>query len=77
MVASYYEQPVPIFQQLARGHPHGRDDDVKYPLSLRNVEESLFTSATCVASIGSSSVTLGNAHRLAPDRPEQAPALFA
>src|SRR4029077_1353386 len=26
MLGSSYEQPVPIFQQLARGHPFGRDD---------------------------------------------------
>jgi acyl-CoA reductase-like NAD-dependent aldehyde dehydrogenase len=26
MLASRHKQPVPIFQQLARGHPSGRDD---------------------------------------------------
>jgi hypothetical protein len=31
------KQPVPIFQQLARGHPSG----LRYPLSLRNVEDLL------------------------------------
>ena len=41
VLASAHEQSVPIFQQLARGHPSGRDDDVRYPLSLRNVEDLL------------------------------------
>jgi hypothetical protein len=26
VVASNHEQPIPIFQQFARGHPPGRDD---------------------------------------------------
>jgi DDE domain len=34
-----HDQPVPIFQQLARGHPSGRDDVREIPLSLRNVED--------------------------------------
>ena len=29
-----HEQPVPIFQQLAGGHPSGRDEYVRYPLVL-------------------------------------------
>ena len=41
MLASAHEQSVPIFQQLARGHLSGRDEYVRYPLSLRNVEDSL------------------------------------
>jgi hypothetical protein len=32
-----HEQPVPIFQQLARGHPSGRDEYVRYPLVIRQV----------------------------------------
>jgi hypothetical protein len=35
------EQPVSIFQQLARGHPSGGDDVRAIPLSLRNVEDLL------------------------------------
>jgi len=31
MVASGYERPVPIFQQLAGGHPSGRDDVREVP----------------------------------------------
>jgi hypothetical protein len=41
VLASAHEQSVPIFQQLARGHPSGRDEYVRYPLSLRNVEDLL------------------------------------
>jgi hypothetical protein len=41
VLASAHEQSVPIFQQLARGHPSGRNDVVRYPLSLRNVEDLL------------------------------------
>ena len=44
VVASGHEQSVPIFQQLARSDPSGRDDVriyVRYPLSLRNVEDLL------------------------------------
>src|SRR6516165_6520850 len=41
MVDSDHEQPIPIFQQLARGHPVGRDDVRETPLSLRNVEDLL------------------------------------
>ena len=36
-----HERPVPIFQQLARSDPSGRDDVREYPLSLRNVEDLL------------------------------------
>ena len=32
MLASRHEQPVPIFQQLARGHPSGRDDVREIPI---------------------------------------------
>jgi hypothetical protein len=39
--ASTHEQPVPIFQQLARGHPSGRDDVRAIPLSSRNVDDPL------------------------------------
>ena len=34
-------QPVPLLRQLAGGDPDGCDDVVKYPLSLRNVEDLL------------------------------------
>jgi putative transposase len=33
--------PLPIFQQLARSDPSGRMMYVRYPLSLRNVEDLL------------------------------------
>ena len=37
------EQSLPIFQNLARGHsPRGDDVYVRYPLSLRQVEDILF-----------------------------------
>jgi hypothetical protein len=31
VLASRHEQPVPVFQQLARGHPPGRDDVREIP----------------------------------------------
>jgi putative transposase len=39
-VALAYAQSIPLFQQLARGNPD-RCLAVKYPLSLRNVEDLL------------------------------------
>jgi hypothetical protein len=41
VLASAHDQSVPIFQQLARDHPSGREDVRAYPLSLRNVEDLL------------------------------------
>jgi putative transposase len=41
VVGMDHEQPVPIFQQLAGGHPPGCDDVREIPLSLRNVEDLL------------------------------------
>jgi hypothetical protein len=41
VLASAHEQSVPVFQQLTRGHPSGRDDIRAIPLSLRNVEDLL------------------------------------
>src|SRR5208337_549753 len=54
VVASHHEQPVPIFQQFAGGYPSGRDD-VRYPLSLRNVEDLL---AECGIDISHETVRL-------------------
>lgn len=34
-------QSVPLLQLVARGHPAGDDEDVRFPLSLRNVEDLL------------------------------------
>ena len=34
-------RPVPLVRQLARGDPAGGADVVRYPLSLRNVEDLL------------------------------------
>ena len=41
VVASRHEQPVPIFQQLSKGHPSGRDEVREIALSPRNVEDLL------------------------------------
>jgi hypothetical protein len=41
VVALGHAQPIPIFQQLARGDPSGRNDVRAVPLSLRNVEDLL------------------------------------
>jgi hypothetical protein len=41
VVASEHERPVPVFQQLARSDPSVVMTYVKYPLSLRNVEDLL------------------------------------
>jgi putative transposase len=35
-------QPLPLLQQLTRGRPPHGDDDIRYPLSLRQVEDLLF-----------------------------------
>jgi putative transposase len=41
VLASAHEQSVPLFQQLAGGHPSVVMMYVRYPLSLRNVEDLL------------------------------------
>jgi transposase-like protein len=41
VLASAHEQSVPIFQQLARGYSLVVMMYVRYPLSLRNVEDLL------------------------------------
>jgi hypothetical protein len=41
VIALGQAQPIPIFQQLARRDPAGRNDVRAYPLSLRNVEDLL------------------------------------
>ena len=50
VVASVHEQPVPIFQQLARGHPSGRDD-------VRSIRCRCATSRIFWPSVGSTSAT--------------------
>ena len=41
VLASTDEQSVPVFQQLARGHPFGRDDVREIPAVTGNVEDLL------------------------------------
>src|SRR5208337_152931 len=67
VVASYHEQPVPIFQQFAGGYPSGRDEctcDIRchgWPSAAAHVRLPIFSTASgaCGTRWSISSIPMG------------------